>query len=737
MKKFLVYLRLRPLGMVSLIALFILYLMMIFAEFIAPYDPTASFPEQTYHPPNVRFSGGKPQAQEARVINRINWRYVRVRGAYEEIAFLGRGEPYRLWGLIPASRHLFTVKPGGYPVFLMGADNLGRDVFSRIVYGSRISLTIGFAATAVSLALAILLGGLAGYFGGAGDWLIMRFSEFFMLIPGLYLILFLRSLLAANMDSGQAYMMITVILSLVGWPGTARTIRGMVHAIKREEFVMNAQLEMIPAPVIISGHIIPQIASLLIVSIALSIPGFIMTETTLSYLGLGITDPAVSWGSLIKRDISTLSNLRNYPWLLCPVWFLLGVTLAFNFVGDCLRDFYDPYHVLGKGNIGRVKRFVARRLLPLFTKNSGNAVQKTEVPPAKDTANAGPSPESGSPPLLEVRDLVVRFSVLRGRAGVSVQAVRGISYRLEKGEILGIVGESGSGKSVGTQVIPSLLPKNAAVSGSIRYEGKELLGLDAGALRTYRGKKIGVIYQEPGRSYDPLQNMGNVFWETFKNSEPGITKAEAGEKAAALLAETGLPRGRERLSNFPHQFSGGQLQRIGIALALAQGCELLIADEPTTALDVTIQKQIVALLKTLRKQRQISIIFISHDIDLVAEISDRILVMYGGLIMESGPAKLFTGPEGGPRHPYAKALLAASPRFGSHYSRERLRTIPGRVTDPAEPEPGCPFAPRCGFAKPACTAGVPPLIPAHGDSGEELLRGGHEYRCILEAGEDR
>jgi peptide/nickel transport system permease protein len=228
----------------------------------------------------------------------------------------------------------------------MGADHLGRDLFSRLIHGSRISLTIGFVASAISLALAILLGGLSGYFGGKTDWFVMRFSEFFMLIPGLYLILFLRSLLSSSMDSGQSYMMITIILSLVGWPGSARTIRGMVHAIKREEFVLNAQLEMIPPVVIITKHIIPQIASLLIVSIALSIPGFIMTETTLSYLGLGITDPAVSWGSLIKRDISTLSNLRNYSWLLCPVWFLLGVTLAFNFLGDTLRDFFDPYHTI-------------------------------------------------------------------------------------------------------------------------------------------------------------------------------------------------------------------------------------------------------------------------------------------------------------------------------------------------------------------------------------------------------
>jgi peptide/nickel transport system permease protein len=228
----------------------------------------------------------------------------------------------------------------------MGADNLGRDLFSRIIYGSRISLTIGFVATAISLALAVFFGGLSGYFGGITDWALMRFSEFFMLIPGLYLILFLRSLLSSNMDSGKAYMMITLILSLVGWPGSARTIRGMVHSIKREEFVLNSQLEMIPSLTIIIRFIIPQIASLLIVNVALSIPGFIMTETTLSYLGLGITDPAVSWGSLIKRDISTLANLRAYPWLLCPVWFLLGVTLAFNFLGDTLRDYYDPYHTI-------------------------------------------------------------------------------------------------------------------------------------------------------------------------------------------------------------------------------------------------------------------------------------------------------------------------------------------------------------------------------------------------------
>jgi peptide/nickel transport system permease protein len=346
---FLIYLKLRPLALCSLVFLLLFYLIMIFAEFIAPYAPTASFPGMTYHPPNLRFVGGKFRIQEAQAINTLTWKYVRVRGAYGELRFFAKGQPYKLWGLIPLERHLFSAGPDreeNYPAFLLGADHLGRDLFSRIVYGSRISLTIGFIATAISLSLAIFLGGLAGYFGGPADWSIMRAAEFFMLIPGLYLILFLRSLLSTQMDSGQSYMLITLILSVVGWPGTARTIRGMVHAIKREEFIMNAQLEMIPAPVIIAQHIIPQMASLLIVSIALSVPGFILTETALSYLGLGIVDPAVSWGSLIKRDISTLNNLKNFPWLLDPIWCLLGVTLAFNFIGDALRDFYDPYHTI-------------------------------------------------------------------------------------------------------------------------------------------------------------------------------------------------------------------------------------------------------------------------------------------------------------------------------------------------------------------------------------------------------
>ena len=653
MKNELNYIKRKPVAFTSLIVLIVLYTFMVFAEFLSPYTPTKTFEENSFHPANIKITSHGLKVQEARVLNRVTWEYAYVKGMTHDLKFFVHGEKYKFLGVFESDIHFMGTVPDEngkvYPAYLFGADNLGRDMLSRMIYGSRISLTIGFVATAISLLLAIILGGLAGYFGGKTDWIIMRGAEFFMLIPGLYLILFLRSILNSKMDSGTAYMIITMILALVGWPGTARTLRGMIHSIKREEYVMNAQLEGIPSLVIIFKYIMPQITSLLIVSTTLSIPGFIMSETTLSYIGLGIADPAVSWGSMINREISTLSNLSRYPWLLIPVFLLLIVTLAFNFLGDALRDYYDPYHAVFPSFKSWFKR---------NKKNDKNSFSK-KIEKAKPV---------NEDVLLSLQNVVVDFIVQSTDGDKTVHAVRGISYDLKRGEILGIVGESGSGKSVSTTAIPGLLPKNAVFSGHIIFDGIDLSELSQKQLREYRGKKIGLIFQEPGRSFDPLQNIGNVFHEVFQNLTPDITKEESDLKAEKLLKEVGLPDPKKRLQNFPHQFSGGQLQRIGIALALAQGCSLLIADEPTTALDVTISMQIVGLLSELRKTRNLSILFISHDIDLVANISDRIVVMHNGIIEEQGEAKEVLE---NPKAEYTKHLLSTRPQFGQHYTIQR------------------------------------------------------------------
>ncbi|MDA7415555.1 ABC transporter ATP-binding protein [Xenophilus arseniciresistens] len=315
--------------------------------------------------------------------------------------------------------------------------------------------------------------------------------------------------------------------------------------------------------------------------------------------------------------------------------------------------------------------------------------------------------------LLEVNDLQIGLQTQRGPA----QAVRGISFSLERGQTLGIVGESGCGKSITVMSLMGLLPGNAKVTGSIRFDGQELIGLSDRALCQIRGNRIGMIFQEPMTALNPLHTIVRQVGEPLRIHK-GLSKADARKEVLGLLERVGIPDAKAKLDAYPHQFSGGQRQRIGIAMALACEPDLLIADEPTTALDVTIQKQILDLIHGLVQERGMAMILISHDLGVIANNVQRMLVMYGGSVVESGPTAAVFAERA---HPYTQGLFAARPVLGAPRGT-RLATIRGSVPELVDLPPGCPFAGRCSFTIDECQSTRPPPVTLAHDHAVRCLR---------------
>lgn len=322
--------------------------------------------------------------------------------------------------------------------------------------------------------------------------------------------------------------------------------------------------------------------------------------------------------------------------------------------------------------------------------------------------------------LLTVSNLTTSFMTGRG----AVQAVRGVSFALNEGEILGIVGESGSGKSVTCMSVLRLLKASGRITGGeALFEGQDLLSLDERTLRTLRGNRIGVIFQDPMTSLNPTLSVGEQVIETILRHRK-VSRAAARQRAVELFELVRIPEARKRLRAYAHEFSGGMRQRVMIAMALACDPRLLIADEPTTALDVTIQRQILNLIKELQARLGMGVILITHDLGVIAEVTDRLIVMYGGMVMEEGPVgEIFAAP----RHPYTRGLLAAVPdlRKADH---QRLRPIPGAPPDMLNPPPGCPFAPRCPEARAQCASAPAPL---YGKADADYFGMGQRARCWL------
>jgi peptide/nickel transport system ATP-binding protein len=323
------------------------------------------------------------------------------------------------------------------------------------------------------------------------------------------------------------------------------------------------------------------------------------------------------------------------------------------------------------------------------------------------------------PPLLRIRDLSIAFPERDG----DLFAVRHLSIDVEPGEVVGLVGESGSGKSLTALAVLGLVPPPGRITGgSIELAGRELRGLDEAAYRTVRGARIGLVFQEPGAALNPVLTIGTQIVEAIR-AHRDVSRAEARRRAVELLDLLAMPDAEARLRSYPHELSGGQKQRALMAIALAAEPELLLADEPTTALDVTVQAQVLDLLERLRREKGLGILLITHDLGIVARSCDRIVVLYAGEVVEEGAAEPVLRA---PAHPYTRGLLASVPQLGEDASDGLLATIPGTVPSLRDRPSGCPFHPRCDVRRSDCSTSEPPWV----DLGE-----GRGARCVLLATE--
>ena len=341
------------LGVVGALLLLVLYGLAVFAPFVAPYSQEEMDRARFFHPPQRLHwiePGGRlhliPFVRPTTLVDPRNLAYREDATRIEPLRFFVRGARYRLLGLLPSDRHLYGVAPPGR-VYLLGADPFGRDVLSRLLYGAQISLTVGLVGIVISFSIGLLLGGVSGYFGGWVDTLIMRLTELLLTIPGLYLIVALRTMFPSNLPSQQVYLGIVAILAFIGWAGLARIIRGIVLSIRNQEYVVAAEALGMGRLRIIARHILPNTMSFVIVAATIAVPGFILGEVFLSFLGVGVQEPSASWGNMLNQARS-LRVLTSFPWMLfAPGTAIFVTVMAFNFFGDGLRDALDPRKVLG------------------------------------------------------------------------------------------------------------------------------------------------------------------------------------------------------------------------------------------------------------------------------------------------------------------------------------------------------------------------------------------------------
>jgi peptide/nickel transport system permease protein len=558
----------------------------------------------------------------------------------------------------------------------LGTDDGGKDVLSSLIYGARVSLIVGFAAAAIALVIGGLVGIVAGYRGGWIGSLLMRITDFFLVIPDLALQIVLVAIIGPSLGT------IIFVIGVLGWTTTARLVRSQTLSVRERKYVMRARAIGAGDAHILRRHIMPAVLPLMLANMVLVISLAILSESTLAFLGLG--DPTViSWGQMLNFAFGRGAVSAGAWWALIPpgmaiVWVVLATTL----LGTALEDALNP----------RLKRH------HLEAPGSDVIRDRGATPPVMPVATGMATP------ILRVRDLSIEFEA----PGGPLRAVDRVSFDLRRGETLGLVGESGSGKTTTVLGLLRLLPPGGRiVGGSVWFDGEDLLSLDGRELRSFRWTRLSLVFQGAMNALNPVRTIGDQIAEAIRLHQPETTKAEGLRRAGDLLERVGIGAGRA--GDYPHTYSGGMRQRAMIALALACQPDVIVADEPTTALDVMIQAQILELLGGLAREMGMGIILVTHDLGVVAQACDRVIVMYGGMVAEENDAALLFSE---PRHPYTQQLLGSFPDL-AHPDRP-LRGIAGAPPRLDAMPAGCRFAPRCPHAFDRCATERPPDYPTDG-----------------------
>jgi peptide/nickel transport system permease protein len=560
---------------------------------------------------------------------------------------------------------------------LLGTDTLGRDVLARLLVGDRVTLVGVVEAVVVVLVLGVPLGLAAGYLGGWTDRIVTWLADLTFSLPAVVIIIVVLSVFPTSMLAGMT------TFGVIAAPDLMRVVRSATIPIREELYIKAAEASGLSRTYILTRHVLPRIAGVVIARASLLAAVALGVQTGLAFLKLLVADPAPSWGGMVADGTSVL---LLHPWLIVPPGVAIAVTmLAFSLLGDAVRD-------------AAVESWSA----PVPTRR---AAAKAVTAPAETTAPAEAR-------LLTVQHLSVSFPGRERR----VRVVEDVTFDVAAGEIVGIVGESGCGKSVTTAAVVGLLPGSGRIDGgSIWFGGQDLARASEIELRKVRGRKIAFVSQEPMVSLDPAYRAGVQIEEALRY-HGGLSRPAARARALELLRDMHFVDPGAIARRYPHELSGGMAQRVAIARALAGEPELLIADEPTTALDVTVQAEILELIRELQATRRMAVLIVTHDWGVVADLCDRVVVMYAGQIVErSDVQSIFDTP----LHPYTEALLASNPHLAPEAAA--LPMIPGTVPPPGSWPAGCRFSARCRYAVAAC-AELQVAIDAPYQA--------HETRCI-------